>query len=126
MPSQTNGADGIICSRCSSLIVPMAPLFRAGVMASLVGYGMTACLIALRSYLIPSYVAATRNVNIIYASIYTGAFMSIVSNARYQILQGVIEPTITRIFKLRSQINLFSFVWRRFFCFYVGRCSCSL
>ena len=85
--------------RIGSLLVPILPLFRAGVMASFCGYGMTAILIAMRSHFIPTYVAATRNVNILYASIYTGTFMAFVSNLRYQVLQGVIEPSITKAFK---------------------------
>lgn len=82
--------------RLLSLIAPVPALFRAGCIASMVGYGLTALFIALRSLLIPTYVAATRNVNIIHASLYTGAFMAVVSNLRYQVLQGVIEPKVDR------------------------------
>ena len=85
--------------RIGSLLLPIVPLFRAGVAASFCGYGMTAILIVMRSYFVPTYIAATRNVNILYASLYTGGFMAIVSNLRYQILQGVIEPFVAKVLK---------------------------
>lgn len=80
--------------RVMAFILPVPSLFKAGVIASSIGYGFTALLVAIRSLFIPSYVAATVNVNVLHASIYTGAFMALVSNIRYQILQGIIEPIV--------------------------------
>jgi Protein RETICULATA-related len=62
-----------------------------------VGYGLTYLFVRLRELAVPSYVSATRHVNIVHASIYTGAFMATVSNLRYQVLQGVVEPWIVKV-----------------------------
>lgn len=82
--------------RLGSLIVPMVPLFRAGCTASFLGYGFTAVVIQLRHAFIPSYVTVTQSVNVLGAALYTGALMAVVSNIRYQILQGILEPAVDR------------------------------
>jgi hypothetical protein len=79
-------------SRFLALLLPMPELFRAGVIASTIGYGMTSIFIQLRAILIPEYVVSTVPVSVPGAAVYTGVFLAIVSNIRYQILQGVIEP----------------------------------
>lgn len=84
--------------RVAALFVPMPSLFQAGFIASLIGYGFTGFLVSLRTTVVPSYEAATVSVNIFHACLYTGAFMSIISNIRYQVLQGLIEPVIDKWF----------------------------
>jgi hypothetical protein len=95
---QSTMLDGVtrpsVKQRLGSLVAPVFPLFRAGIFASLIGYGLTAGMISLRSFLVPSYVPLTRQVNIVYACLYTGAFMAVFSNLRYQVLQGAIEPAV--------------------------------
>jgi hypothetical protein len=95
---QSTLLDGVtrpsVMQRLGSLVAPMFPLFRAGIVASIIGYGLTAGIIALRSFMVPLYVPVTQQVNIIYACLYTGAFMAVASNLRYQVLQGVIEPAV--------------------------------
>ena len=81
-----------LSSRFLSLLLPMPELFRAGFIASTIGYGLTSLLVRLRTFLVPSYMAPTVPVPIVGAAIYTGVFMAFVSNIRYQLLQGVIEP----------------------------------
>jgi Protein RETICULATA-related len=82
--------------RGASLLAPVVPLFRAGIASSAVGYGLTHLFVRLRELALPSYVPATQHVNIVHASIYTGAFMATVSNVRYQVLQGVVEPWVAK------------------------------
>ncbi len=84
--------------RVAAFFVPMPSLFQAGFIASLIGYGFTGFLVSLRTIMVPSYEAATVRVNIFHACLYTGAFMSIISNVRYQVLQGLIEPMIDKWF----------------------------
>ena len=85
--------------RMGSLLAPILPLFRAGCIASGLGYGAVALAIQMRTWFLPDYIAVTRTVNFIYAAIYTGVFMAIVSNIRYQLLQGVVEPAIRAGFR---------------------------
>eukprot|EP00553_Chaetoceros_curvisetus_P006197 CAMPEP_0204630680 /NCGR_PEP_ID=MMETSP0717-20131115/20979_1 /ASSEMBLY_ACC=CAM_ASM_000666 /TAXON_ID=230516 /ORGANISM="Chaetoceros curvisetus" /LENGTH=162 /DNA_ID=CAMNT_0051648005 /DNA_START=408 /DNA_END=893 /DNA_ORIENTATION=- len=88
-----------IYQRCAAFITPVPSLFQAGFVASTIGYGLTAILVFLRTVFVQTYEAATVNVNILHASLYTGVFMAVVSNIRYQLLQGIIEPKIIeRIF----------------------------
>ena len=87
--------------RLGSLLVPVVPLFRAGCLASLLGYGTTALLIQLRTRLFPAVTVVTQPVNVLYAALYTGCFMAVVSNLRYQLLQGVVEPAIENNWLLR-------------------------
>lgn len=81
-----------LTSRFLAFLVPMPQLFRAGMIASTVGYGLTSALISLRTTFLPSYVAQTSPVSVPLAALYTGVFMAFVSNIRYQLLQGVVEP----------------------------------
>ena len=83
-----------ISSRFLAFLVPMPQLFRAGVIASTVGYGLTSTLISLRTIFLPSYVAQTSPVSVPLAALYTGVFMALVSNIRYQLLQGLVEPCL--------------------------------
>lgn len=82
--------------RAGSLVAPMGPLFRAGMWASVAGYGFTQVMTTVRSLIFPNYLSATHSVNILYVSLYTGVFMAIVSNIRYQLLQGLVEPAIEK------------------------------
>jgi len=79
-------------ARCLAFIVPMPQLFQAGVIAATIGFGFTSFLIRLRAMLVPQYVAATKPIAVPLVAIYQGFFMAIVSNIRYQLLQGLIEP----------------------------------
>jgi len=83
-----------LVQRLAAFVAPMPSLFQAGFISSAIGYGLTGILITIRTLMVPSFVAATVNVNIVHACLYTGAFLAIISNIRYQILQGIIEPRI--------------------------------
>ena len=89
-----NTSLGAATNRDGYFVISDIPMGSYTLNASMIGYGLTSILIALRSLLVPSYIAKTQTVNIVYASIYTGGFMAIVSNIRYQLLQGIIELKI--------------------------------
>lgn len=83
-----------LSSRFLAFILPMPQLFRAGVIASTIGYGFVAFLIRIRTMIIPNYTVATKPISVPLAAIYTGVFMAFVSNIRYQLLQGIVEPCL--------------------------------
>jgi hypothetical protein len=93
--------DGItrptLMQRCGSFLAPVFPLFRAGIITSAVGYGLIDILIRLRTMVFPSYTPVTQPVNVLFASIYTGCFMAVISNIRYQLLQGLVEPLLDKM-----------------------------
>lgn len=93
-PYHLDGKTLTLMERLAALVKPIPSLFRAGVIASAIGYGFTSLLVSLRALLVPTYVARTVNINIIHACVYTGAFMSFVSNIRYQLLSGIVEPRL--------------------------------
>jgi hypothetical protein len=83
-----------LSSRFLAIVLPMPELFRAGAIASAIGYGLTSALIALRAMIAPHYVVATSPVPVHLAVLFTGIFVAIVSNVRYQVLQGIVEPYV--------------------------------
>jgi len=86
--------------RICAFLLPMPSLFQAGFLASLFGYGITSFLIQMRNFFFPSFISQTYPVNIWEASAFTGVFVALISNLRYQMLQGIIEPRIiNRLFR---------------------------
>jgi len=81
-----------LSSRMLAFLLPMPQLFRGGVIASTVGYGFASFLIRIRTMYLPQYVVVTQPISVPLAAIFTGVFMAFVSNIRYQLLQGIVEP----------------------------------
>ncbi|KAL3827644.1 hypothetical protein ACHAXA_000517 [Cyclostephanos tholiformis] len=81
-----------IKSRLSAFVLPMPSLFGAGALSSTFGYGLTSILIRVRSCIAPNHAVATRPVPVFLAVLYTGVYVAVFSNLRYQILQGIVEP----------------------------------
>lgn len=101
-----------LSSRFLAFLLPMPQLFHAGVIASTIGYGLTSILIRLRALIAPHYVVATEPVSVVLAAVYTGLFMAFVSNIRYQMLQGIIEPFLLSVTqalsnRIGSWVNVF-------------------
>ncbi|GMI35110.1 hypothetical protein TeGR_g5009 [Tetraparma gracilis] len=86
-------------TRFLSLLLPVPSLFRAGFALALCGYSFTFLLTSLRLYLVPSFTPSAVPINPALAAVYTGAFMAAVSNVRYQIMQGVIDPVVDRFLR---------------------------
>ncbi len=78
--------------RLAAYVSPMPSLFGAGALSSAFGYGLTSMIARVRSRVLPNYVVATRPVPVCPAALYTGAYVALVSNLRYQLLQGIVEP----------------------------------
>eukprot|EP00559_Dactyliosolen_fragilissimus_P006244 CAMPEP_0184871282 /NCGR_PEP_ID=MMETSP0580-20130426/40603_1 /TAXON_ID=1118495 /ORGANISM="Dactyliosolen fragilissimus" /LENGTH=253 /DNA_ID=CAMNT_0027373915 /DNA_START=269 /DNA_END=1026 /DNA_ORIENTATION=+ len=110
-----------LSQRMLALIVPMPSLFQAGIIASAFGYGFSSLLILIRSFMLPDYVAATVNVNIFNVCIYTGLFMAFVSNIRYQLLQGFLEPKVIEpLFNRYPTIKKMVIIFTRFGNGFIG------
>lgn len=81
-----------IGARLLAYVSPMPSLFGAGALSSALGYGLTSILVRVRSYVVPNYEVATRPVPVCLAILYTGVYVAVISNLRYQFLQGIVEP----------------------------------
>ena len=73
--------------------------------ASTIGYGLTLLLIRLRTVLVPHYAVPTKPISVPLAAIYTGFFMAFVSNIRYQLLAGIVEPSIDGVFLRMEELG---------------------
>ena len=71
----------------------MPPLFAVGVFSATVGYSLSTFLTILRERF-GGFVSPMVGIHPLAAGVYTGSFMALVSNIRYNLLQHVIEPFI--------------------------------
>ncbi|KAK9841460.1 hypothetical protein WJX74_006158 [Apatococcus lobatus] len=89
-------------------------LLAVGFAASLLGVGITNCLISARQVLDPSFVPLNPPQDVLKTSAAYASYMALSSNLRYQLIAGVVEQRgIERIFENNPRVtNVLSFVTR--------------
>ncbi len=82
--------------RALALVKPVPKLFSSGFVIAFTGYTFSSVLISIRKVLIPKYESPAIPVPPLSAALFTAVFMSTVSNLRYQLLQGLVEPAVDK------------------------------
>jgi hypothetical protein len=80
-----------LAQRAGAVVRNGSKLFGVGLVASLLGVGITNALVAARSLLDPSFVPLNDPQNVLVMSAAYGSYMATSSNLRYQILAGLVE-----------------------------------